>query len=254
MYSKNVCIPENANIALETAVQTSLSQMRHQWSMDPMHSNPVMCSYATKERQAALFPSQDIQGFKTVGPLEQGCLLHDAVELLLIDLPVTVSVSLINHFLQLLLCQILAKLLCYPPQVLDSNEPSVVIVKQLECLHNFFSAVTFTHLRCHHLQELLEVNGAGAVLVNVCNHLLDLLFLGLKAQCSHGNLQLLGIDGAASICIEQVKGLTNLLLLLLSKTACSALALLVTPSGHYGLAIAHCEISLLCNRNTEPNK
>jgi hypothetical protein len=52
------------------------------------------------------------------------------------------------------------------------------------------------HLGGHHAQELLEVDGARAVLVNVGDHLLDLLLLGLEAQGTHGHLQLLGIDGA----------------------------------------------------------
>lgn len=41
-----------------------------------------------------------IQLSKTELKLEKGSLLHDPEELLLIDLAITVSVSLINHFLQ----------------------------------------------------------------------------------------------------------------------------------------------------------
>ena len=45
--------------------------------------------------------------------------------------------------------------------------------------------------RSTHLQELVKVDGAGAVLVDVRNHLLDLLLLGLKAQRAHRHLELL---------------------------------------------------------------
>lgn len=48
-----------------------------------------------------------------------------------------------------------------------------------QCAH---LGVTLAHLGSHHLQELLKVDGSAAVLVNVCNHLLDLLLLGLKAK------------------------------------------------------------------------
>ena len=41
-----------------------------------------------------------IQLSKTELKLEQGSLLHDPEELFLIDLTITVSVSLVNHFLQ----------------------------------------------------------------------------------------------------------------------------------------------------------
>lgn len=45
------------------------------------------------------------------------------------------------------------------------------------------------------LQELVKVDGAGAILVDVGNHLLDLLLLGLKAQRAHGHLELLQRGG-----------------------------------------------------------
>ena len=48
--------------------------------------------------------------------------------------------------------------------------------------------VPLSHLCSHHLQELLKVNGARAILVNVCNHLLDFLLLWLKAQGPAGKL------------------------------------------------------------------
>ena len=117
-----------------------------------------------------------------------------------------------------------------------------------------------------HLQELLEVDGARAVLVDVGDHLLDLLLLGLEAQgpeerakggwckrdpdahpchsslpgptarwrsglCApHSNLQLLGIDGARAVGIEQVEGLPDLLLLLLGQAG-RAVGLIAANAG-----------------------
>ena len=55
-------------------------------------------------------------------------------------------------------------------------------------------------LRCFacgvYLQELIKVDGAAAVLINVGDHLLNLLLLRLEAERAHRDLQLLGIDRA----------------------------------------------------------
>ena len=47
-----------------------------------------------------------------------------------------------------------------------------------------------------HLQELIKVDGAAAVLIDVGDHLLNLLLLRLEAERAHRDLQLLGIDRA----------------------------------------------------------
>jgi len=73
------------------------------------------------------------------------------------------------------------------------------------------------HLRRHHVQELLEVNGARAVLVDVADHLVDGLVLGLEAERLHGSLQLLGVNRAGAIRVEEVERLADLLDLLLAE-------------------------------------
>merc|ERR1719158_759073 len=52
---------------------------------------------------------------------------------------------------------------------------------------------------------------------DIRDHLLDLFFLRLEAECAHRDLQLLGVNVAAAIRVEEVKGLLDLLLLLLSQ-------------------------------------
>ena len=68
------------------------------------------------------------------------------------------------------------------------------------------------HFKSHHLEELVEVDGAGSILVNFSNHLFNVLLLGLKTKSTHGNLQLLGINGAGAIGVEQIERFTNNLL------------------------------------------
>ena len=73
------------------------------------------------------------------------------------------------------------------------------------------------HFSSHHLQELIEVDGAGTILVNVSDHFFNFLLLGLETKRTHGNFQLLGIDCARAIGVEKIERFTNLLLLLLSQ-------------------------------------
>jgi hypothetical protein len=52
------------------------------------------------------------------------------------------------------------------------------------------------HLGGHQLQEVGEVDDAGAVLVDLADHLLDLLPRRLEAQRAHRHLQLLRVNSA----------------------------------------------------------
>ncbi len=73
------------------------------------------------------------------------------------------------------------------------------------------------HFSSHHLEELVEVDGTRTILVDVSDHLFNLLLLGLKTKSAHGNFQLLGINGAGAIGVEKIECFTNLLLLLFSQ-------------------------------------
>mmetsp|Transcript_3376 Transcript_3376/g.5541 ORF Transcript_3376/g.5541 Transcript_3376/m.5541 type:complete len:232 (-) Transcript_3376:4-699(-) len=152
-------------------------------------------------------------------------LLHDAVELVRVDLAVAVAVGLVDHVLQLLLRHVLAQLLGHPLQVLERDLARLVVVKEAEGLQDLFPAVLLRHLGGHHLEELVKVDRAGAVLVNVRDHLLDLLLLRLKAQRPHRNLQLLGVNGAGAVGVEKIEGLPDLLFLLLGQLRLAPLAL-----------------------------
>ena len=52
-------------------------------------------------------------------------------------------------------------------------------------------------------------------LIDVADHLVNRLILGLEAQGLHGSLELLGVNGSRSVRVEQVKRLSNLFDLLL---------------------------------------
>ena len=109
--------------------------------------------------------------------------------------------------LQLLLAHHLPNLLRHPPQILQADLPRLIVVKQSKRLEYLLFAVSLAHLLRHHVEELGEVDLARAVAVDVADHLLQLLLLGLEAQRAHGHLQLLRVDLLTAVRVEQIKRL-----------------------------------------------
>ena len=85
-------------------------------------------------------------------------------------------------------------------------------------------SVRVPHLAGHHLEELGELDLAGAVGVNVGDHLLELLLLDLEAEGAHGGLELTVVDRAGVVRVEEVERLADLLDLLLRETGLLRLA------------------------------
>merc|ERR1711934_504438 len=81
-------------------------------------------------------------------------LLHDAVELVEVDLAITITVGLVDHVLELLLVDVLAELLGHTAQVAEGDLAGVVVVEQLEHLLDVLAGVLLAHLAGHHLEEL----------------------------------------------------------------------------------------------------
>merc|ERR1712146_228001 len=100
------------------------------------------------------------QGSEEIG------LLHDAQELLFIDLAIAITISLINHFLQLFVCHSLAKLLGNTLQVLERDFTSFIIIEKTEGLEDLILWVAIQNLVRHHLKELLIFDGTTAVVVD----------------------------------------------------------------------------------------
>merc|ERR1711912_121754 len=107
-------------------------------------------------------------------------LLHDPVELVNVDLTIAITVGLVDHVLELLLVDVLTELLGDTAKVAEGDLAGVVIVEELEDLLDVLAGVLLTHLASHHLEELGELDRAVAVVVNVGDHLLELLLLDLE--------------------------------------------------------------------------
>merc|ERR1719198_1896340 len=146
-------------------------------------------------------------------------LLHDAVELVDVDLTIAITVGLVDHVLELLVVDVLTELLGNTGKVAEGNLVGVVVIEQLEDLLDVLAGVLLAHLASHHLEELAELDGAVAVVVDVGDHLLELLVLDLEAKGTHGGLELADVDGAGLVTVEEVEGLTDLVHLLIGELA-----------------------------------
>ena len=61
---------------------------------------------------------------------------------------------------------------------------------------------------------------------------LYLFFLRFESKCTHCNLELFGIDGTGTICVEQIESFFNFLLLLLSELFLLLTTGIETTQGH----------------------
>merc|ERR1712057_21973 len=144
-------------------------------------------------------------------------LLHDAVELVNVDLTITITVGLVDHVLELLIVDVLTELLSNTGEVAEGDLVGVVVIEELEYLLDVLAGVLLTHLSCHHLEEFGELDGAIAIAIDVGDHLLELLVLDFKAEGTHGGLELTHVDGAGGVRIEKGKGFTDFVKLLLGE-------------------------------------
>merc|ERR1712178_143214 len=130
---------------------------------------------------------------------EVALLLHDAVELVNVDLAITITVGLVDHVLELLIIDVLTQLLGHASEVAEGDLVGVVIIEELEPLLDILTGVLLAHLASHHGKELSELDGAVAAVVDIGDHLLELLVLNLETEGAHGRLELTHVDGTGVI-------------------------------------------------------
>merc|ERR1719379_2723281 len=172
---------------------------------------------AKKRLLGAARPTKSVRSRVFASSSEEVGLAHDAHELLLVDGVVAVSVGLVDHLLDLLVGHVLTELLGDALEVLEGDLAIALVVEETESLEHLLAGVSLSHLLDHHVEELGEVDDARVVLVDVGDHFLDFLTLGLEAESAHGDLELLLVDVARAVSVEEVKGLLDLLLLLFSE-------------------------------------
>merc|ERR1719450_1904934 len=80
-----------------------------------------------------------------VHSLRESTALHDAEELLLIHLTITITVGLINHLLELLIGHVLAEFLSHTLEVLEGDLASLIVVEETEHLDDLLAGVAVAH-------------------------------------------------------------------------------------------------------------
>merc|ERR1712183_33507 len=81
-------------------------------------------------------------------------LLHDAQKLFFVHLAIAIAVSLVNHFLKLLVGHALPEFLGNTLEILERDFTGLIVVKQTERLQNLVFRVTVEDLMGHHLGKL----------------------------------------------------------------------------------------------------
>mmetsp|Transcript_1858 Transcript_1858/g.5458 ORF Transcript_1858/g.5458 Transcript_1858/m.5458 type:complete len:206 (-) Transcript_1858:51-668(-) len=148
----------------------------------------------------------------------EGLLRHDDVEVLRRDFHLLLVLARAPHDLRdLLVREPLAELLADLHHVLDHDRALAVMVEELEDLVDLFLGVLLVLplLPGHQVQELLEVEGGVAVLVELGQHREYRVVLALVAKGLHRRLQLFQVDLPRLVRVKEVEGLLDLFYLVL---------------------------------------
>ena len=81
----------------------------------------------------------------------------------IVNLTITIDISLSDHFVDLFVSELLAKVCHHVTQLSGRNETVAVLVEDTERFADFLLAVRVLHLARHHCQELWKVYGSIAI-------------------------------------------------------------------------------------------
>jgi hypothetical protein len=107
---------------------------------------------------------------------------HDLNKFLVVDLAITIDISLTDHLVNFLVGQLL-------PKLSSRDETVLVLVKDTEGLLQFLLGIS-VHLPCHEVQELREINGPVAISINLVDHVLHLCLRRVLAKGPHHSSKL----------------------------------------------------------------
>mmetsp|Transcript_35343 Transcript_35343/g.87834 ORF Transcript_35343/g.87834 Transcript_35343/m.87834 type:complete len:225 (+) Transcript_35343:1552-2226(+) len=193
----------------------SLYVQIHTHHMTHMHTHLSTC-------QPSIHPSIQLSIHLSTQPSPAGCvhsieagLLHDREELLLVDFAVHVFVELVYHGLQLVIGQVLTQFPSDTPEVLERYAVCVIVVEEFERLADLLVRIPLGCLGRHYFQKVVVVDLSAARLVILLHELQHVSLLDLKTQRTHRYFELVVVDFAALVRVEQIKRLLDLAFLFL---------------------------------------
>lgn len=136
-------------------------------------------------------------------------LLHDdSIKLLkgklLIRVSLVQDVRVVHHLRNLLVSHRLPQLLTHPLHLLEVNHPRLVRIVKVEDLQQALLATRIAQLAVDDLQEIIKGDGF-ALGLQVQDHLEDRLVPLVQSELLQDLLDLLRVDAARALLVEEVK-------------------------------------------------
>ena len=132
---------------------------------------------------------------------------HHSDELFVVDVTITINISLSDHLIDFLISQFLTKGGHDLSELSGGDELVSISIEDLEGFSEFFLGIGVLDLSGHQGEELWEIDGSVSVSIDLVDHVLELGLCGVLAEGAHDGTKLLGGDGAIAILIEQGEGL-----------------------------------------------
>ena len=125
---------------------------------------------------------------------------HDHLdELLVVDLAITIDVSLADHLIDLLVGHVLSEIEHDVLQLSSGDKTVPISVEYLKCVQNLLFGVPILGFLRHHGDELGEIDGAVPVHIDHSDHVVELGVGGMLTKGLHNSTQLNGSDGTVAI-------------------------------------------------------
>ena len=140
-------------------------------------------------------------------------LLHDVHKVVNVDFFPSVfilTITYLEHQLDLMIRNVLLKFDCYLLQVIETDGLVVIIIVHLEGLLQLVDRITLHDKSCHQCFELIKIDLATAILVSLLHQVFDTFLVLNETKRTHGILQLFCVDEARLILIEKPESFINL--------------------------------------------
>uniref|UniRef100_A0A2P2LAT0 Calmodulin n=1 Tax=Rhizophora mucronata TaxID=61149 RepID=A0A2P2LAT0_RHIMU len=107
---------------------------------------------------------------------------HDFDKLFIVDLPITIHISLTDHLINFLISQLLPKI-CHDMTELSSGDEAIlVLVKNPESFLELLLRISVLHLAGHQIKKLWKVDGSIPICIDLIDHVLELCFSWVLTQ------------------------------------------------------------------------
>ena len=166
-------------------------------------------------------------------PLDSLCH-HHADELLVVDVTITINISLSDHLIDFLVGEFLSEVGHNVTELSGRNETVAISVEDLEGLNKLLLGVSVLHLTGHEGKELWEIDGSVTVGIDLIDHVLELSLGWVLTKGAHDSTKFLGGDGAITVLIEEGESFLELSNLFFSQIVSHSVVALILILSKFG--------------------